>query len=76
MPATLTTEEGSDASFVVPDEPVTVTTTITGNASPTKSQTVTLEPGEAGDADTSAQTEEEVADIVRQVCKELGGSCS
>ena len=75
--ASLTTEERSEESFVVPDEPGPVTTTIRGNASPTKSETITVAPGEAGDAGTSAvQTEEEVTDLVQQVCKELGGSCS
>ena len=75
--ATPTSKEAADASFVVPVEPKTVTAIIRGNASPTKSQTVSVEPVGTRDTDTSAPTGEKVADIVRQICKELGGSnCS
>ena len=75
MTATLTSEEAAGASFVAPDEPATVTVTIRGNASPAKSLTVMLEPAEAGDAGTSAQTEEEVADLVRSICRQMGAGC-
>ena len=62
------------AGFVVPAQPSTVTATIRGNASPTKSQTVVLEPGDAGDADTSAPTGQDLTDIVGRICQQLGGS--
>ena len=88
--AMLTTEEEADASFVAPAEPKTVTATVRANGSPQTSRNIILqpaeardkpveargEPGKARDAGTSAPTGQKVEDIVRRICKELGGSCS
>ena len=75
---TSSTRELADAvNFVAPAKPKTVTATTRGNASPTKSQTVKLEPVSASRASTSAPTGQDVTDIVRRICGELGGSnCS
>ena len=70
-----TSEDAASASFVTPAEPKTVTTTIRGNASPTKSETVIVGPASTGNSGTSTQAGEELADILQRICEQLGGNC-
>lgn len=68
------TRDLADAvSFVAPAQPSTVTATIRGNASPKKSQTVTLTPATSGSLGPSAPTSQNLSDI-GSICQQLGGS--
>ena len=69
-----TSEDAAAASFVTPAEPKTVTATIRGNASPTKSQTVIVGPASTANPGTSTQAGEDLTDVVRGICQQLGGS--